>query len=293
MYRFDEKDYIVALPSFVFIPSAVGFKVYDTSHTASNDPAASVVCVAEIQKEEILDSEYSYEYSKPFPDIPEYAVSTKHELSKLTPDEIKDDFCRKLVGVALLSGYSAEATIDQIVRKGKQMNSVLDWLEQAGFFTAPASSIYHQNYPGGLLEHTLETVYQILDLWEVPIFHDHVDIVSAVKVALVHDWCKIGLYEQYMKNVKNEATGVWEKVPVYKRSDAALPFGHGVESLMKAQTVFKLSTEEALAIRWHMGEYNVAPNEMNDLHQANEKYPLVYMLQFADRLASTENWGGK
>ena len=50
---------------------------------------------------------------------------------------------------------------------------------------------------------------------------------------------------------------------------------------------FKLSQEEALAIRWHMGEYNVADNEMNELHYANENYPLVFLLQFADRLSIT------
>ena len=61
--------------------------------------------------------------------------------------------------------------------------------------------------------------------------------------------------------------------------------GHGVSSMFLASRFFKLSVEEAAAIRWHMGDYNVADNEMNDLHQANETYPMVQLLQFADRLS--------
>ena len=59
----------------------------------------------------------------------------------------------------------------------------------------------------------------------------------------------------------------------------------GMQELYKAMKVFKLNDEEAAAIRWHMGEYNVASNEVNELHAANERYPLVQMLQFADRLS--------
>ena len=51
---------------------------------------------------------------------------------------------------------------------------------------------------------------------------------------------------------------------------------------------FRLSSEEAVAIRWHMGEYNVASNESSELHLANEAFPLVFLIQFADRLAITK-----
>jgi 23S rRNA maturation-related 3'-5' exoribonuclease YhaM len=41
-------------------------------------------------------------------------------------------------------------------RKG--MPSFLAWLAGTEFYTQPASSVYHSNYEGGLLEHSL-TVY--------------------------------------------------------------------------------------------------------------------------------------
>ena len=102
---------------------------------------------------------------------------------------------------------------------------------------------------------------------------------------MTHDWCKIGLYSTYQRNVKSETTGKWEQVTAYRREEPTIPLGHGVESLYKTIKAFKITDEEATAIRWHMGEYNVASNEVNELHAANERYPLVQMLQFADRLS--------
>ena len=44
-----------------------------------------------------------------------------------------------------------------INREGK--DELLDWLEHSDFFTAPASTRFHGNHEGGLLEHSLN-VYQ-------------------------------------------------------------------------------------------------------------------------------------
>lgn len=169
------------------------------------------------------------------------------------------------------------------------VSSMLNWLESTDFFTAPASAHNHEAFPRGLVVHTLNVYNKMCELWVLPDF-EKIDIHSIVLTALVHDWCKIGLYEQYMRNVKNEETGAWEKKPDYRYQPTACigSFGHGTTSMFLANRLMKLSVEEALAIRWHMGEYNVASNEMDDLHTANSRYPLVYMIQFADRLACTD-----
>lgn len=41
-------------------------------------------------------------------------------------------------------------------------DKLLEWLEQIGFFTAPASAKYHGAYAGGLVEHS-NNVYRRLD----------------------------------------------------------------------------------------------------------------------------------
>ena len=163
----------------------------------------------------------------------------------------------------------------------------LNWLRSTDFYIAPASTRYHESEPGGLLKHTIKVLCQMYELMRVKAFRD-VNVDEAVVVALAHDWCKIGTYEQYMKNVKDEATGAWNKVPAYKRKDAEIPFGHGVASMFIAQKFMNLTTAQVLAIRWHMGRWYVADSDIGDLQHSNEKYPLVHLIQFADQLAITD-----
>lgn len=215
----------------------------------------------------------------------EYLVGKPISETVITqPEDAQQMYDNLLVGAAFIraerNGRDPDDFLDRIAH-------CLKWLHSTDFYTAPASTVYHGAFPGGLITHSLEVVNEIIALHSVPKFNS-VRIEDAILVALVHDWCKIGLYEQYMRNVKNEETGVWEKVPAYKRKNALVPLGHGVASMLLAQRFFKLSIDEALAIRWHMGEYNVASNEMNELHAANESVPLVQLLQFADRLSITK-----
>lgn len=216
---------------------------------------------------------------------PEYLIGVRSILSSMSAEEKRDWYDKLFVGCMLcrVRRNNPTSNIDDAVDKALK---ILSNLHKTSFYEDPASSIYHESYPGGLLDHTLTVVNEIIDLHKVTKF-SKVPYDVAVLSALVHDWCKIGLYEKYQRNVKNEKTGVWEKVDTYRRTDPPVPLGHGVASLYLVQQYLRLSREECLAIRWHMGEYNVAPNEMNELHCANERYPLVQMLQFADRLSIT------
>lgn len=170
-----------------------------------------------------------------------------------------------------------------------RIEQCLRWLEtKTDFFEAPASAIYHESYDFGLVEHTLKVVAKIRELHTLPSFN-HVDIYSAIFCALVHDWCKIGLYESYMRNVKNDQTGQWEKHKSFKRKERRnFSLGHGTSSMFLANKWFSLTYQEAEAIRWHMGVWNVCDVEMDELEQANETNPYVHLLQFADQLAITD-----
>lgn len=171
----------------------------------------------------------------------------------------------------------------------------IDWLRTTDFYTAPASTKYHDACYGGLLKHTLQVYEQLVSLRGVQKFKSVVEIQwwSAVFAALVHDWCKIGRYERYFKNVKNSETGEWEQVPGFKyREDTVARFGHGTQSLIMATQLCNtrhtsLTFEEMAAIRWHMDNWDMATYDVEDLHKCNEKIPLVRMIQFADQLAIT------
>ena len=103
-------------------------------------------------------------------------------------------------------------------------------------------------------------------------------------VSLLHDLCKINCYTTYFKNVKNEETGVWEKISSYKFSEQ-MPFGHGEKSVYIASRFMGLSHDEATAIRFHMG-FSRKEDNPADVGAAFEKHPLSFALSTADMEAT-------
>lgn len=166
----------------------------------------------------------------------------------------------------------------------KISSRAIKWLESTDFYRAPASTKYHECEPSGLIKHTLKVIDKIIELVAIDTYKD-VNLGEAILAAICHDFCKINKYEPYQKNVKNEKTGIWEQELAYKYKKSDIPLGHGVTSMFIAQKLFKLTTEQAVAIRWHMNEYNVCEAEKSDLMDANEKYRMVTLLQTADRLS--------
>lgn len=160
----------------------------------------------------------------------------------------------------------------------------IHWLASTDFYYAPASTKYHDSTDGGLVRHTLKVVDQVIQLSQLDVFKG-VNLAEAVLAAMCHDFCKINFYEPYMRNVKDETTGVWSQVRSWRCKGSELPFGHGVTSMYMASKLFKLTTEQALAIRWHMDTYNVCENETHDLMDSKEKFPMVRLIQMADQLA--------
>ena len=72
-------------------------------------------------------------------------------------------------------------------------------------------------------------------------------------------------------HAKNEQ-GVWEKVPYYEFHET-LPYGHGEKSVYIVSSYMRLTREEAMAIRWHMG-FSGEENK-NSIGLALEMYPLA------------------
>ena len=100
--------------------------------------------------------------------------------------------------------------------------------------------------------------------------------------ALLHDLCKAEFYKVSFRNVKDEQTGKWEKVPYYTIEDK-YPFGHGEKSVFLIERFMKLKVDEAIAIRWHMGGFDDAARGGSfAVSGAFEKYPLAAMLHIAD-----------
>lgn len=174
---------------------------------------------------------------------------------------------------------------ENIKREGA--DKLLDYLtNKCDFFIAPASTRFHGSFEGGLAQHSLNVYNCLKDYLERPRVKEtyklsYTDEQIAI-VSLLHDMCKIDCYKTEMRNVKNEL-GKWEQVPFYKFDDA-LPYGHGEKSVYMISGFMRLSREEAMAIRWHMGFSGTEDNNL--VGKALEQFPLAFALATADMEAS-------
>ena len=170
-------------------------------------------------------------------------------------------------------------------------DKLLDWIEnRTDFFDAPASTRYHLAEPGGLVKHSVHVFERLNALCEsedwVAKGISKPQKESIAICGLLHDLCKANFYKTSTRNVKNEATGQWEKVPFYTVEDQ-FPYGHGEKSVYLIERFMRLKTEEAVAIRWHMGGFDDAVRGGSFvISAAFEKYPLALLLHLADMQAT-------
>lgn len=180
-----------------------------------------------------------------------------------------------------------KAYTENITRPGA--DKLLAWIESSDFFAAPASTRFHLSSPGGLLEHSLHVFKRMKAICAneatiTPGFNEPSMETIAV-CGLLHDICKANFYAVEMRNRKNDQ-GRWEQYPFYVVDDK-LPYGHGEKSVYIISGFMRLSREEAMAIRWHMG---FSDNDFQgggySVGNAFEKFPLAVLLHIADLQAT-------
>lgn len=156
---------------------------------------------------------------------------------------------------------------------------LLEWLQKTDFFTAPASTKFHGACEQGLVMHSISVFHTLVDKH----FDPETDNMESFAIcALLHDLCKAEFYKVSTRNVKNEETGKWEKMPYYAVEDK-FPFGHGEKSVFLIERFIRLKPAEAMAIRWHMGGFDEAARGGSfAISVAYEKYPLAIKLHLAD-----------
>ena len=112
---------------------------------------------------------------------------------------------------------------------------------------------------------------------------------SVAIAALLHDVCKADIYKKVVKKVRNDI-GVWEPQESYNIDYSDFPLGHGEKSvIMLLRSGLDLSDDEIIAIRWHMGSWDVAfqSSEMvSSNRKAKDICPLLSLIHTADTLAA-------
>ncbi len=149
-------------------------------------------------------------------------------------------------------------------------DKLLDYLEKkSDFFTAPASASAHCCHEGGLCEHSLNVYHSLLDFLSgdkaQELYGLEYSPETIAVVGLLHDVC---------------CTGCFKKQPQggYAFNDP-LPYGHGEKSVYIINGFIRLTREEAMAIRWHMGFDGTEDRAL--VVQAFKKYRLSFALAMA------------
>lgn len=177
---------------------------------------------------------------------------------------------------------------DNINRDG--IENLLTFLAESNFYSNPASTKYHGSYPGGLVEHSINVYYSLLDEltfiygkgWETKYSRETVAIVS-----LFHDVCKINRYKEGTKNVKDAVTGQWHEERTYYYNESYKPMGHGALSVYTIMKYIQLTDDEASAIFWHMGAFDIGIyNTVGDLANCYRQNTLAFALHRADMIAT-------
>lgn len=161
------------------------------------------------------------------------------------------------------------------------INNLLDYMDKAGFYTAPASTKYHGAIEGGLADHSInvwriaiQTAQGIMGV-DINAMHDSIVITS-----ILHDLGKVGQFGKplYVDNVLKK--GISEAQP-YKTNPDLRTLPHEIVSCIEIERFIELTPEEQQAIAWHNGLYGAFKYEI-----AGKETPLYMILHFADMWAS-------
>lgn len=170
--------------------------------------------------------------------------------------------------------------------KNEVSSEFQQWLIDKGFFLAPASTIYHGNYEGGLFDHSLAVTEELVMMTE-KLNLNWCRRESPWIVGMFHDLCKI---DSYNKVVDKEGVPMFGSDDIsgeqshFEHNDKMLLKGHGDKSIILLSQFMTLTEEEILCIRYHMGAYET--KDWNEYDAAIEKYPTVLFTHTADMIAS-------
>lgn len=170
---------------------------------------------------------------------------------------------------------------DNIKRDGAK--ELLDWLLSSDFFIAPASTKFHSAFNGGLCAHSINVYKRYVKKLEQEYrenWQDKISMESAAICGLLHDVCKVNYYKEELRNVKID--GVWIQQPFFTVEDT-LPYGHGEKSVYIISGFMKLSREEAMAINWHMGGFDMRiKGGSYSIADAFYRFPNAFLFHVAD-----------
>lgn len=194
------------------------------------------------------------------------------------------------------SAFAEQAYIGLLLETRREgIENVVEQLRNTGFFNAPASTVFHGNYAGGLTDHSLNVCKVALELRDLmvglqPELAPALPRESVILSALLHDVCKADVYKEEEK-WRKDANNRWESYKTYGVDYSAFPVGHGEKSVIRLlQWGLRLDDNEILAIRWHMSAWDLpfqSSEFKGNFSAAQNKCKLLSLIQAADGLATS------
>ena len=199
-------------------------------------------------------------------------------------------------GIIIMSNKEKFQSIVNAYIKRDGIIPLMNWLESTDFYTAPASTRFHLSCEEGLLCHSLNVYYRLLQQYQA--LYGTITAEAHETLAIIglyHDLCKADTYRKEWKNVKvycdhgsrTDAGGKyeWEVKQGYAFNEK-LAFGyHGPKSAYLIGKFLKLTDEEHISIANHMGFSDRFPTDYA-LGKVYEQCNLAYLLHVADCLAT-------
>lgn len=182
--------------------------------------------------------------------------------------------------------------ITDLLHKTKRegIEKTIQFLDDNGFFLLPASLGHQNRETGGLANHSLSVYRFAMKLRDEaiaanPDVEQSLPADSVAIAALLHDTCKVFNY------AKDNTDGTFHH-------NYRFPVGHGEKSVIALlRCGLELTDEEIMAIRWHMGHYELPERDTSQEHKeyniAMKRTPLCDLIQRADKEATRENLRGE
>ncbi len=169
----------------------------------------------------------------------------------------------------------------KVVKRKKEFDSFINMLEKdSSWLTSPASTKFHLNKEGGLLEHSVGVAESLLKFRET--LAPQISEDSCVIVGLLHDVGKIGMpgKPRYIKNT--DAWQIKNRNMTYNINPDEVYMNLATRSLYLIAKYIPLSDTEAQAILYHDGQYVEGNKEV-----AHHEMPLTLLVHFADLWTAT------
>lgn len=186
--------------------------------------------------------------------------------------------------------------LSQINIEGADIPGLINFLSTSDFFEAPASTVYHSSFEGGLCHHSLNVYNELVRLANIYAPGKY-DANSLLVVGLLHDISKTNFYEKYIRNKKvylpsgtkhdNQGKFDWFAEEAYKVKAVEERFigsEHGTNSMFLISKYIPMTYEESVAVINHHF-INDTNGLIKDISAIYNKYSLATLIHLADMAA--------